>query len=359
MPTAPAGQRRASATATPPTCTSAALTRATCAAVARRPPVCPWMLTPAVVAPFLAGLQVVHQNGVPRLQLNAVRHLGQGRRVPQKPRDGALACLQARRADTSSSGPVWVPQVVPICPQSCGVCTTVCIDKDESCRGWATTGECTREESKNFMVRPCSASHDPQRTCHTRLDCNRPKPAPPPADCATIWRSLGPPRTSSEAMPYDSWNSTPRDPRKRARTLTCRTRAFWTPEALPPPGGPQGEILPRPQAQCGQSSRAMPSVARRSGRVEPDPGGLKSCACVVFVHSSSNWRPFVQREGPERSPSIPFPGRGPCSLELGARSLFEPFESVVSDTPLGSESPLEGRARPSRPLASNPTTKSF
>jgi len=42
------------------------------------------------------------------------------------------------------------------CPDSCGVCSTVCNNHDDSCLGWAKEGEC--ESNKAFMYRVCPAS---------------------------------------------------------------------------------------------------------------------------------------------------------------------------------------------------------
>jgi hypothetical protein len=36
------------------------------------------------------------------------------------------------------------------------VCTTVCMDHDESCTGWAKDAQC--EDNKGFMYRVCPAS---------------------------------------------------------------------------------------------------------------------------------------------------------------------------------------------------------
>ena len=43
-------------------------------------------------------------------------------------------------------------------PRPCALqlCTTVCADHDESCKGWAKEGQC--EENKAFMYRVCPAS---------------------------------------------------------------------------------------------------------------------------------------------------------------------------------------------------------
>ena len=46
--------------------------------------------------------------------------------------------------------------VMKECPESCGLCTTVCQDHDESCKGWAKDGQC--EDNKPFMYRVCPAS---------------------------------------------------------------------------------------------------------------------------------------------------------------------------------------------------------
>ena len=32
--------------------------------------------------------------------------------------------------------------VKTLCPQSCGVCTTICSDRNETCASWAKAGEC-------------------------------------------------------------------------------------------------------------------------------------------------------------------------------------------------------------------------
>jgi len=39
------------------------------------------------------------------------------------------------------------------CPASCGLCSTVCQDHDESCKGWAKEKQC--EDNKAFMLRVC------------------------------------------------------------------------------------------------------------------------------------------------------------------------------------------------------------
>merc|ERR1719163_2710198 len=46
--------------------------------------------------------------------------------------------------------------VMKECPDSCGLCSTVCQDHDESCKGWAKGKEC--ETNKAFMYRVCPAS---------------------------------------------------------------------------------------------------------------------------------------------------------------------------------------------------------
>ena len=46
--------------------------------------------------------------------------------------------------------------VMKECPDSCGLCSTVCQDHDESCKGWAKDGQC--EDNKPFMFRVCPAS---------------------------------------------------------------------------------------------------------------------------------------------------------------------------------------------------------
>ena len=42
------------------------------------------------------------------------------------------------------------------CPVSCGTCTKVCQDKDESCRAWAVDGEC--ESNAAHMTTACPQS---------------------------------------------------------------------------------------------------------------------------------------------------------------------------------------------------------
>ena len=46
--------------------------------------------------------------------------------------------------------------VMKECPDACGVCSTVCMDHDESCTGWAKDGQC--DNNKAFMFRVCPAS---------------------------------------------------------------------------------------------------------------------------------------------------------------------------------------------------------
>lgn len=46
---------------------------------------------------------------------------------------------------------------------SCGVCTTVCIDRDESCHSWAVSGECEKAASRAFMAKTCPQACG---TCH-------------------------------------------------------------------------------------------------------------------------------------------------------------------------------------------------
>jgi len=43
--------------------------------------------------------------------------------------------------------------VMKECPSSCGLCSTVCQDHDESCKGWAKEKQC--EDNKAFMLRVC------------------------------------------------------------------------------------------------------------------------------------------------------------------------------------------------------------
>jgi len=38
----------------------------------------------------------------------------------------------------------------------CKVCSTVCMDHDESCKGWAKDGQC--EDNKGYMYRVCPAA---------------------------------------------------------------------------------------------------------------------------------------------------------------------------------------------------------
>ena len=49
--------------------------------------------------------------------------------------------------------------VVKDCPFSCGACTTVCMDQDEQCRGWAAAGHCEASATEHhaFMLSKCPA----------------------------------------------------------------------------------------------------------------------------------------------------------------------------------------------------------
>ena len=49
--------------------------------------------------------------------------------------------------------------VVKDCPYSCGACTTVCMDQDEQCRGWAAAGHCEASATEHhaFMLSKCPA----------------------------------------------------------------------------------------------------------------------------------------------------------------------------------------------------------
>ena len=42
------------------------------------------------------------------------------------------------------------------CPETCGVCRQVCKDKHESCKAWASAGECTKNAAS--MRALCSSS---------------------------------------------------------------------------------------------------------------------------------------------------------------------------------------------------------
>lgn len=48
------------------------------------------------------------------------------------------------------------------CPKTCGVCTTVCADKEESCKDWASKGECEKNPASMLALCPqaCGACHE-------------------------------------------------------------------------------------------------------------------------------------------------------------------------------------------------------
>jgi hypothetical protein len=53
--------------------------------------------------------------------------------------------------------------VIKECPEMCGVCTTTCVDKNETCAAWAKKGECTGNNS-NTVLHTCPQSCG---ICHT------------------------------------------------------------------------------------------------------------------------------------------------------------------------------------------------
>ena len=46
--------------------------------------------------------------------------------------------------------------VKDLCPHSCGVCSLMCSDRDDSCAAWAKDGECTK--SPDYMLKECPTS---------------------------------------------------------------------------------------------------------------------------------------------------------------------------------------------------------
>jgi hypothetical protein len=48
------------------------------------------------------------------------------------------------------------------CPQSCGVCSMVCHDKDPSCLAWAVEGQCESNAEGMLTLCPaaCGVCHD-------------------------------------------------------------------------------------------------------------------------------------------------------------------------------------------------------
>jgi len=48
------------------------------------------------------------------------------------------------------------------CPATCGVCTTVCQDKDKGCLAWATEGHCESNAEGMLTLCPqaCGVCHD-------------------------------------------------------------------------------------------------------------------------------------------------------------------------------------------------------
>ena len=72
-----------------------------------------------------------------------------------------MACMdknttQCRRWGESEclNNPV---SVMRDCPQMCGVCTTSCIDKHDSCKEWANMGECKGNNS-DYVLKNCPQS---------------------------------------------------------------------------------------------------------------------------------------------------------------------------------------------------------
>mgnify|MGYP002834795358 CR=1 FL=1 len=38
------------------------------------------------------------------------------------------------------------------CAETCGVCTTSCMDHDEGCKGWAYAGKCSDDASRDASI---------------------------------------------------------------------------------------------------------------------------------------------------------------------------------------------------------------
>ena len=47
--------------------------------------------------------------------------------------------------------------VIKDCPQTCGACSSACVDHDDRCRAWAADGKCDEESDHPFMLRVCPA----------------------------------------------------------------------------------------------------------------------------------------------------------------------------------------------------------
>ena len=96
------------------------------------------------------------------------------------------------------------------------VCTTVCNDHDESCKGWTKAGEC--ETNKAFMHRvcPCAAPrHEHARTPPPRSH-PRPLPSHPlalrlagrRAACAKSWSPLATRKSFRDVVPRGATRQT-------------------------------------------------------------------------------------------------------------------------------------------------------
>ena len=101
-------------------------------------------------------LRRVRGRQVLRQQLDAVRDLGRRGRVPQQPAGGDEGVPGLVRGAPSSRPPPRrrLGRSADARPARLAqVCSTVCNDHDESCKGWAKEGEC--ESNKAFMSRVC------------------------------------------------------------------------------------------------------------------------------------------------------------------------------------------------------------
>ena len=48
------------------------------------------------------------------------------------------------------------------CPKTCGVCSTVCADKEQACPDWAAKGECEKNPASMLALCPqaCGTCHE-------------------------------------------------------------------------------------------------------------------------------------------------------------------------------------------------------
>ena len=115
---------------------------------------------------------------MPRWQLDAVPDLGRGRCALLAQAAAAWRVWRAESRGVLLAGECLANPIAVMkeCPDSCEICSTVCMDHDESCPGWAKDEQC--DDNKAFMYRVCPGS------CGVCQVCLRPIAARASAPCA-------------------------------------------------------------------------------------------------------------------------------------------------------------------------------